>query len=230
MQALKEHVIKTRRRLYILLYFPVYLLIFFFLDYRELPLSEYTIVGTKWDQYIPFCEYFVVFYYFWFFYIGLGVVLAYFEKDGKNYYRTCAYMFTGMTIFLLISALCPNRGFLRPVVFPRDNIFSYFVGLIYAVDTPTNLFPSIHVFNAIVVHISITNNSRFGNRPLVKWASLFVTVGIVLSTVFLKQHSIFDVLTGILMSVVLYVIVYHLGDQKFLARVGKYDKNMVVSE
>lgn len=229
MQALKEHVLKTKRRLYILLYFPVYLAVFFYLDYRKLPLSEYTIVGTKLDEMIPFCEYFVVFYYFWFFYIGLGLVLAYLEKDGKNYYQTCAYMFTGMTIFLIVSALFPNRDFLRPEVFPRENIFSYLVGLIYSVDTPTNLFPSIHVFNAIVVHVSILNCSRFENKAVYKWFSRFVVVGIILSTVFLKQHSVLDVLTGILMAGVLYYLVYHVGDERFLTRVEKYDKNIIAS-
>lgn len=41
-----------------------------------------------------------------------------------------------------------------------------------------------------------------------KIASGILAVSIILSTVFIKQHSLFDVVTGILMGSVLYVVVY----------------------
>ena len=53
-------------------------------------------------------------------------------------------------------------------------------------------------------------------RPI-KWLqiSVFVlTVLICMSTVFLKQHSILDVFGGIILSVIMYTLVYLLPDNK----------------
>jgi len=199
------------------------------LENRELPLSEYVVVHTRWDDYIPFCEYFIIPYLFWFVYVGIGIVLVYLEKDSRNYYLTCLNLFTGMTIFLLVSAMIPNRGFLRPVVFTDQNIFTSMVGSLYKIDTATNLFPSIHVFNSLAIHTSICKCQRFKGRPAYHWASFAVMVSILLSTVFLKQHSVFDVMTAVLMYVVLYVFIYHIVDQKLFGTVKKYDKNMITS-
>ena len=230
MKSLKEHVLQTKNRLYILLYFPMYLLCFFLLENRNIPLSEYMIVHTKWDDMIPFCEYFVIPYFFWFVYMGIGLVIAYLEKDGRNYYLTCLNLFTGMTVFLVVSALIPNRDLLRPEVFPRDNLCSTLVGFLYKIDTATNLFPSIHVFNSIAIHTCICKCQRFQDRPRYKWASFVVMCSIILATLFLKQHSVFDVVTGMLMSAVLYVFIYHVVDHQILTAMEKYDKNMILSE
>lgn len=54
-----------------------------------------------------------------------------------------------MTIFLIVSYAYPNAQHLRPVEFPRDNIFTDVVRWLYKTDTPTNILPSIHVFNSL---------------------------------------------------------------------------------
>ena len=76
------------------------------------------------------------------------------------------------------------------------------------VDTPTNLFPSIHVYNSIGVHFSIMHSSRLKEKKWVRRGSFALMVSIVASTVFLKQHSVFDVITGCSMAVVMYTLVY----------------------
>ena len=40
--------------------------------------------------------------------------------------------------------------------------------------------------------------------------SLILCVSIILSTVFIKQHSVFDVLTAFIMGAVMYILVYGL--------------------
>ena len=61
----------------------------------------------------------------------------------------------GMTVFLIISWLYPNMQQLRPVLDGTNGFWTGLVANLYAVDTNTNIFPSIHVFNSIAVCIAI---------------------------------------------------------------------------
>lgn len=120
----------------------------------------------------------------------------------------CAFLFTGMTLFLIISTVFPNGHFLRPISFERDNIFTQLCAMLYQTDTATNLFPSIHVYNSIGVHLAIANSERTKHNKPVRLASGILMVSIILATVFLKQHSVFDVITAFLTAFVVYLMVY----------------------
>jgi len=113
-----------------------------------------------------------------------------------------------MTVFLLVSLFIPNGLELRPYTFERDNIFTELVKGLYATDTPTNVFPSIHVFNSICVHVAISKNSVIRKHPVIVYSSFILMLLIILSTMFLKQHSILDVTSGIILSGLLYPVFY----------------------
>lgn len=113
-----------------------------------------------------------------------------------------------MTIFLTISTLFPNGHHLRPAVLPRDNIFTMMVSHLYKADTPTNLWPSIHVYNSLGAHFAIMKNNKLSGKRPVRVLSLLLCISIILSTMFIKQHSVFDVVTAFIMAAVMYGIVY----------------------
>lgn len=159
------------------------------------------------DLKIPFCEYFIIPYLLWFSYVAFGI-LYFFFHDKTDYYKICTFLFTGMTVFLIVSAIYPNGHYLRPLEFERQNLCTNLVTWLYRTDTSTNLFPSIHVYNSIGVHIALTHSERFKNRPAYKAVSLVLCVSIILSTMLLKQHSVFDVLTAFGMAAVMYYAVY----------------------
>lgn len=165
------------------------------------------LIHMNLDDKIPFCEVFIVPYLLWFVYIS-AVVLYFFFKDKQDYYRACTFLFTGMTVFLVVSTLWPNGHHLRPAVIPRDNIFSTMVAMLYKTDTPTNLWPSIHVYNSLGAHFAVFRNEKLHRKPVVHIGSLVLCVSIILSTMFLKQHSVFDVLTAFIMAAVMYIVVY----------------------
>lgn len=169
--------------------------------------KQYTVIHMAMDDYIPFCEFFIIPYFLWFVYVA-AVVMFFFFKDKTDYYKTCIFLFTGMTIFLIISTLWPNGHHLRPYVMPRDNIFSHMVQALYRTDTPTNLWPSIHVYNSLGAHIAIAKSKQFENKKGIKVASFILSVSIILSTMFLKQHSLFDVLTAFVLAGIMYIVVY----------------------
>ena len=135
--------------------------------------------------------------------------MFFFFTDKDDYYKTCAFLFTGMTVFLIISTLFPNGHDLRLVQMPRDNVFTRMVERLWATDTPTNLWPSIHVYNSLGAHFAIMKSHRLENKKGIRIGSLVLCISIILSTMLIKQHSVFDVITGIIMALVMYLLVYH---------------------
>lgn len=168
--------------------------------------KHYHVIHMAVDDRIPFCEVFIIPYYLWFLYVS-AVVLFLFFKNKPDYWRACVFLFTGMTLFLVISTLWPNGHHLRPYIMPRDNIFTRMVAVLWRTDTPTNLWPSIHVYNSIGAHVALCHCS-LGKKRWLRNSSLTLCISIILSTMFLKQHSLFDVLTGIGLASAMYVLVY----------------------
>lgn len=170
--------------------------------------TNYHLIESTFDKYIPFCELFVVPYLLWFLYCF--ITLGYFFFTSKeDFYKAAKLTITGMTLFLIICTVYPNGLHLRPTHFEHDNIFVDLVRMVYSKDTPTNVLPSIHVFNSVACYIAIAHNERLRKHPMIQWSSLILTILIVLSTVFLKQHSIIDVVVALFMIVVIYPFAYH---------------------
>jgi len=189
-------------------YAVFYLTWFIYLENRSTP--SYHIIHTVFDDYIPFNEIFIIPYYLWFLFVPFAVFLT-IMADRQEFNRCFTFLSIGMTVFLIISAVYPNGALLRPSVFPRDNIFTSMVMGLYATDTATNLFPSIHVYNSLGAMFAILCCEKYKNNHLLRAASVIMCVLIILSTVFLKQHSVFDVVTGLIMGLIMYILVYELN-------------------
>ena len=207
--AFKTHTVsllEKYRHLWWQVYWLIYLPWFAYLE--KTVTKQFHVIHMAIDDYIPFCEYFVIPYFLWFAYIA--VTIAYFAlKNKEEYYNLCKILFFGMTVFLVVSTFCPNGHYLRPTTFARDNVFVDMVRGLYATDTSTNLFPSIHVYNSIVVNAVIWHCADFKKNWCVRYGSGILMISIVLSTMFLKQHSVFDVITGILLACATIRFVYH---------------------
>lgn len=192
----------------LLIYMIIYLAWFAWLEKTNV--RDYQLIHVSLDDHIPFLEIFIIPYLLWFGYVAAVVVYLFF-KNKQDYYKACTFLFTGMTIFLIISTLWPNGHNLRPASLPRDNCFTWLVSMLWKTDTPTNLWPSIHVFNSMGAHFAVMHSkelaqAKFGRQ--IKIASGILSVSIILSTMFIKQHSVFDVVTGILMGAIMYAFVY----------------------
>lgn len=204
MKKIKNFYQKYKHGIPLILYGIIYMTWFCYLE--RTVTKHYYVIHMAIDDHIPFCEVFVIPYFLWFLYVS-AVVLFLFFKSKPDYRRACIFLFTGMTVFLVVSTLWPNGHHLRPYTMPRDNIFTAMVAHLWRTDTPTNLWPSIHVYNSIGAHVALCRCS-LGKRRWLRGASLILCTSIILSTVFLKQHSMFDVLTGLIMASAMYVLVY----------------------
>ncbi len=189
----------------LLLYFLIYIPWFQYVE--KTVTTHFHVIHVALDDYIPFCEYFIVPYLMWFGYVAWGISY-FFLKNKSEYYKLCAFLFTGMTIFLIISTVYPNGHYLRPTTFEHNNIFTQAVRWLYSTDTPTNLFPSIHVYNSLGINLAVWHCENFKNNKKVRYGSAILCVSIILSTMFLKQHSVFDVVTGIVLAAFMYSVVY----------------------
>lgn len=196
---------KRRYALPALIYLAIYLCWFVLIE--QIPGRDYTIIHMKIDDKIPFCEFFIVPYLLWFIYIAWILIYLLFTNE-TDFHKCCMFLFSGMTIFLIVSTLFPNIHYLRPDVMPRDNLFTRMVSFLYTIDTSTNLWPSIHVYNSMGVLFAVAHNDKLNSKESIKFGSLILTTLIILSTMFLKQHSVFDVMTGLLMGVNFYIIIY----------------------
>lgn len=182
-----------------IIYMPIYL-IFFVLAERVT--TEVTYINIPLDDKIPFVEGFIVPYLLWFPFMALGIVYVFF-MDKKEFLPMAWNLVIGMSLFLVVSFVFPNGLELRPEVFPRDNICTDLVKHLYSIDTSTNVIPSIHVFNSLVCGISFGRVLAGRGHKIAAIASYAMAGLIVISTMFVKQHSIVDVVTGILMYIVL---------------------------
>ena len=140
------------------------------------------VLHCRLDDLIPFCKYAIIPYYLWFAWIPCTLFYLLWFNDRREFWRLCLPLFTGMTLSLLFCAIVPNGTDLRPAYIYGNDIFTRTVRALWRTDTSTNVFPSIHVFNSV---------------------TLALAYSIILSTMLLKQHSVIDVMGGIILALTL---------------------------
>ena len=154
---------------------------------------------------IPFCKYAIVPYAAWFPWIPFTLFYLLYKAPRRDFWRLCLPLFGGMTLALLFYAIVPNGLALRPAYVPGQDIFACAVRRLYRTDTPTNVCPSIHVFNSVTLMLAYLRSSCFA-APRRRWmrpAAVVLCLSITASTMLLKQHSVIDVLFGALLALAL---------------------------
>ncbi|MGN1059843.1 MAG: phosphatidic acid phosphatase [Clostridia bacterium] len=206
------------RHLKYLLYWPLYGL--FFLGVERFWLRDsYYPMHCVLDDYIPFCEYFLIPYLFWFVFL-LGFMAYALFWDVESFKRMMKFIMFTYSATIVIYILFPNCQQLRPQSFARDNVFTAFIKKYYIFDTNTNVCPSIHVIGSMAVLFAAWHSKHFHSA---RWRAVFVvmTAAISVSTVFLKQHSVLDILAALPLCFVGYVIAF----RDLPGRVGRNVKN-----
>ena len=191
------------------LYGVFYLVSFALIENRNC--LRYTVIHTAVDDMIPFCEVFIIPYLLWFVY-AFGFTFYLFMTDEKSYHEAATFLVIGMTVFLAVSVFFPNILLLRPETMPRHNFLTYLCERLYAIDTPTNVTPSIHVYNSLCVMIAVWHtDAKLVQTKARKLFMTFFGFLIILSTMFLKQHSFSDVLIATGFALFSYILVYRMG-------------------
>lgn len=191
----------------LLLFWPIFGFMFLFVE-RIGVRSNYFPIHCALDDRIPFCEFFLIPYLFWFvFLVGIHIYTLLF--DVAAFRRMMRFIAVTYLIAIIVYLVFPNCQELRPIEFARDNVFTRFMAWFYTFDTNTNVCPSIHVIGSVAVMFAAWDSERF-KTPAWKTAFAVTTVLISISTVFLKQHSVVDVIAALPVCAIGYVVAYML--------------------
>lgn len=158
------------------------------------------------DDLIPFCEIFIIPYVFWYVLVT-GSLLIFLLYDVDSFKALSKFILVTQVIAMAAYILLPTRQDLRPEIFPRDNIFTRAVGLLYSVDTNTNVCPSLHVGYSLGI-ASVWLKKKDAPR----WIKIFVVTTVVLvcmSVAFIKQHSVLDFFAAIPMCLLAEYLVFY---------------------
>lgn len=187
------------------IYGILYMLAFRYVEQRTV---RPHIIHMKIDDYIPFCEYFIVPYLLWFAYIAVTIFyFSFINKNKKEYWQLILTLGFGMTMFIIISLIYPNGQDLRPIL-TGDGVFIQLVKALYKLDTPTNILPSIHVFNSVACCIAILHHQNFKKHKIFLAGVIVLTSLIIMATVFLKQHTLLDVFAAFILNALCYQYLY----------------------
>jgi membrane-associated phospholipid phosphatase len=171
--------------------------------------SDATILLTKLDFMIPFLPIFILPYILWYVFI-LAYLIYFWSKDTKLYIRTLSIIVLGelvsFVIYYFFQTTIP-----RPALGDKGFLINL-VQIIYSHDQPYNCFPSIHVlttFSIILGSFHIKNKNIFH--------TFFIQISgflIIISTLFVKQHGILDILGSIFLALFMYGIVFSIAHAK----------------
>ncbi len=180
-------------------------LILFFMTEKLIPSDRCHTVYSALDDFIPFCEVFIIPYVLWYFLI-LFSFLYFLFYNVKSFKALSYFIIITQVIGLICFTFFPTKQELRPDEFSRDNIFTDCVAFLYSIDTNTGVCPSLHVAYSLGI-----GSVWVKEKDVSIWFKSFIVVLVILiclSTVFLKQHSILDVFAAIPVCLVAEVVVF----------------------
>ncbi len=161
----------------------------FFLTENLIPAESCTPVHMWLDDWIPFCEYFILPYVGWYALI-VGSLLWMGLYNIRGFRQLQTYIMITQACAMLMYILWPSRQDLRPEVFPRENLCTWVISLLYRFDTNTGVCPSLHVAYSIgIASVWLKEKQAW------TWWKVFVVIAVALiclSTMFIKQHSAVD--------------------------------------
>ncbi len=182
--------------LWLLLVIPLLGMVYVMIN-REPSLSR--TLYTDLDDTIPFIRYFIIPYMIWMPFLYLTFIYFYF-KDRELYFRALfAYTLSVLIcygIYLLFQTTVPRLQL-------QDNdLLSRMVMFVYQNDAPYNCFPSIHCLSSYLLFIAAKSSPAI--RPKSVAAIGVVAWFIIISTLFVKQHVVMDVLAGVMLGHVMF--------------------------
>ncbi len=190
--------------LLLLLGWVVYFALYFITE-NFIPIENCHVMHCKLDDLIPFCEWFLLPYVFW--YLLIVFSLGYFALyDVGSFKKLQVFIMITQAIAMIVYIVYPNCQNLRPEVFPRENFLTDIISLIYTFDTNTGVCPSLHCAYSIGI-ASVWLKAK----DVSKWWKAFVVFAVTmicLSTMFIKQHSAVDFFAALPVCLIAEILVF----------------------
>ena len=146
------------------------------------------------DLAIPLIPAFIVIYILA--YVQWGVGIYYGISHGRDVcFKFIASALIGEFICMAIFLIMPTELTRFPVT--GSDPFSWMTRLIYSLDEPNNLFPSLHCFASWLCFRIIFYVEKEKRNTAYTVGSFIFTLLVFASTVFVKQHVAVDILGGV---------------------------------
>ena len=186
----------------------------YFLTENLIPAENCYPVWCPLDDIVPFNEWFVIPYVGW--YVLIVVSLGYFALyNVENFKNLQTYIIITQAVAMVAYILFPTRQDLRPEVFPRENLLTWIMGVIYSFDTNTGVCPSLHVAYSLGIASTWLKETSASKR-VKAFVAVFVML-VCLSVAFTKQHSVVDIFAAIPVCILAEVLVF--GKNFWLPRI-----------
>ena len=150
---------------------------------------------------IPIITEFVVIYHACYPFMFINLML--FMLMNKVLFVESAISITVGNVLTFFTYLVYQTEVPRPEILGND-LFSQFLRLTYRMDKPFNGFPSQHVLTTTIILIAIW---RLKSKKGYQVFSSILCIMILLSTLFIKQHTVLDVIGGVVYGSLTYIIV-----------------------
>ena len=183
--------------IYSILLYAAYTLCFFLTE--RINTREAYLIHSSMDDLIPFSRFAVIPYCLWFPEIAIVLLYVCFRKDEDEFFRAVSLPLMLMFCSLPLYYLFPTEINLRPAAVAGNDVLSLLTRFIYSVDDSRNVCPSIHVGVCYLMADIWQRNT--GRKTGIRMIILNVIISV--STLFLKQHSVIDVLAGFLYGILI---------------------------
>ena len=150
------------------------------------------------DDKIPFIGYFIYIYNMFYPFTLIALYYLY-TKDKETYYKGIIAGTMGYLLCDIIFILYPTIMY-RPVIPNISPITDFVIKITYIYDNPPlNCFPSIHCLFSFQVIYSFLKSSL---TKKTKFIVTLIFILIIISTLLVKQHYIFDVISAFLICII----------------------------
>ena len=183
----------------------------------KLFIGEPHLIGTKLDALTPFLPGFIYIYIAW--YISLVVIPYYiYLKDKRSFNKYVMTYLISTIICGIIFITYPNT--IKRAELTGTGITNFLVQIIYYLDYPVNCLPSIHCLYSFLYILAIFDTKKV--TPLyMKILITIFSIAVVFSTLFVKQHVIYDAIASLIISCVVWIMVDRFKIYKYVNRIFK---------
>jgi hypothetical protein len=172
---------------------------------------------TDIDKSIPFIKSFAIPYIMWSPFLVITLIYLCF-RNREVYYRVITSLMLGLIICFLTYYFFQTTV-PRPQLHGND-FLTNLVRFIYNSDNPFNCFPSIHVLTSyILIKGTMSCDKKISIDSVI---ITIISSLIILSTQFIKQHVIMDLIFAMLLGNMIYKVVEHFSLNRSWLQIAKW--------
>ena len=168
----------------------------------KLTFIEPFVLSSVIDNKLPLIEEFIYLYVFWYLMLFIIPYLIYYKNKDLFYQYVTVFMgcvLVSSIIFFIFPTTIVRGNF------EVNNITTFILNFIYLTDTPAlNCLPSMHCAICFVfMYYSFKIDLKWYNKVLINILSILI----ILSTLFIKQHVIWDAIAALVMVLIVIILV-----------------------